>query len=178
MQVRTLRRGLQGTSVAVGLAAMGVAFYGAWGPLRLAEPSAAWRPRPPASSLSGESLRTQSSRWDLSSPFWDKPLRAIFARKPAEKKKSVARSVKASRPAQPRVRLPIKLIGTIVEPGRPFAVFTDAQGRCEVRGVGEQIQVGGVCAEVVGIERDEVVLRCGGQTVRIKLAANRPKWWR
>ena len=67
---------------------------------------------------------------------------------------------------------PVKLIGTVLEPNYSMAVFARADGRPELRAVGET--AGG--AEVLRIEADAVTVRYNGQPVvlRVERAATEP----
>jgi hypothetical protein len=61
--------------------------------------------------------------------------------------------------------LPVRLVGTIVDPTRPRGIFVTMLGQMELRAVGEK--AGG--AEVLRIDESSATLSVAGQPVTIKL---------
>lgn len=80
------------------------------------------------------------------------------------------------RPSTPRstaasaVPLPVKLTGTIVEPGQSLAVLVTADGRSGIYGVGER--VGDVL--VVSVEQDRASVTFNGTTTVLKVEGRAP----
>lgn len=71
----------------------------------------------------------------------------------------------ASNPAAAAAPLALKLLGTIVEPGRSLAMLSTASGKPELRGVGEEIDG----AQILQIEQDRVTARHNGRPVTLEL---------
>ncbi len=64
---------------------------------------------------------------------------------------------------------PVSLIGTIEESGFTLAVLRTADGRTEIRGVGESFEAGGGAVRVRSIEGRVVMVEAGGRVFSLSL---------
>lgn len=94
-------------------------------------------------------------------PLYDPP-----KPKPAPKPRS--KPVVVRQPKQPR--LDWTLVGTIIDSGRSVAILTDASGKTDIRGQGEEVELSPSGVLVRKIESDAVTLEIGGDksTLRLK----------
>ena len=90
-------------------------------------------------------------------PAWSLDLRRPLVDAPRATDASIEQSAGSS--------LPVRLVGTIVDPARPRGIFVTMLGQMELRGVGEK--AGG--AEVLRIDERSATLSVAGQPVTIKL---------
>lgn len=73
-------------------------------------------------------------------------------------------------PVAPQVAKPVltvKLAGTIVEPGHSKAMLVTADGRTELKGVGQKSGD----AEILSIEEKKITVRFHGEVVELKVAS-------
>lgn len=72
--------------------------------------------------------------------------------------------------AEPLVTpLTIRLLGTVVEPGRTLAMFSTGPAQIEFKGVGQAIGSGMERVEVVEIYRRQAVVRFRGQLIKVAI---------
>lgn len=95
---------------------------------------------------------------------WFEPIWAMNLRRPLydqpQPVTSVARPVKKAPPP-----LPIRLAGTVVEPGRSVAMFITAGGKIELKGEGDTVGE----AEVLSIGQDGATVRYRGKRIELTL---------
>lgn len=83
-------------------------------------------------------------------------------------------------PVQPVVRKPLtpvvkeprldwSLDGTIIDPARSIAILTDASGKTDLRGVGEEVELSPAGVLVRKIESDQVTLEVRGKKSTLRL---------
>lgn len=121
--------------------------------------TAAYRPSPagpaaqaPTPSSGPNPCASQPANLDRYALIWQRELRKpIFDAPPA---------AAASRP-----QLALKLLGTVVEPGYTYGMFTTAKGEQQLVGVGQRIDG----AEVKSIEDGSVTVLFGGETLTLKV---------
>ena len=75
--------------------------------------------------------------------------------------------VRPSQAEMPDAVLGLTLRGTIVEKGHSVAVFSTVDSPVEIRGIGERVGDPGNEAEIVEVQRDQVVLRYQGDLVTL-----------
>jgi hypothetical protein len=77
----------------------------------------------------------------------------------------------APAPTQAQVTVPVRLVGTVVEPGFSYAMLRNSAGEVKTVGVGESVD--GV--EVVSIVPGSAVVRYSGQTATLKVEVEENK---
>jgi hypothetical protein len=88
-------------------------------------------------------------------PAWSRDLRRPLTDAP----------VLAQQPQAAATALPVRLVGTILDPDRPRGIFVTVRGQMELRGAGEK--VGGV--DVLRIDERGATVSVGGQPVTLKV---------
>ncbi|MEK6250082.1 MAG: hypothetical protein N2C12_17995, partial [Planctomycetales bacterium] len=63
---------------------------------------------------------------------------------------------------------PLKLLGTMIEPGKSVAMLQNSSGKVILRSVGDFIDVTSKSVKVQSIERETVMVHYRGQDVQIK----------
>lgn len=94
-------------------------------------------------------------------PFWDRPLRSPLFDPPVV--------VETPPPPPPPPPLTIRLVGTVVEPGRALAILVNAAGKIEMKAVGQTTGDPAQPAEILAVERDHVSVRYAGETRELAL---------
>jgi type II secretory pathway component PulC len=106
-------------------------------------------------------VSSAAARIDENAEVWGRPYRRPLEDAPPVVSQPVVAPVKAP-------PLNLKLMGTILEPGRERAIFSTAKGVSVLRKVGETVGDTSA-AEVVQIARDQVVVRYNGELVTLVL---------
>jgi len=94
-------------------------------------------------------------------PYWERPLRRPLFDPPP-----VVETPPAPPPPPP---LNLRLVGTILEPGRAVAVLANAAGKIEMKAVGQSTGDPGQPAEILEVHRERVVVRYAGETRELLL---------
>jgi len=90
-------------------------------------------------------------------PHWDKPLRRpLFDPPPV---------VVPPPKKEPPPPLNVRLVGTIIEPGKTIAMLTNARNSLEFKQVGDTLGAGKALATITSIENSRVVVQYAGETV-------------
>lgn len=136
----------------------------AWGVLRTTPVSLELQDniRPIVPNGNQEPMTSAAAKINENDEVWSRPYRRPLVDLPPVASSPVVAQVKAP-------PLNLKLMGTILEPGRERAIFSTAKGVSELRKVGETVGDAPASAEVVQIARDRVVVRYNGELVTLEL---------
>lgn len=166
MHVRRTRYSLVASALVCGIGAVGALAWGSFSPIAVALTSGPSIKRrsttasPNGATIDGLALESFTTLWGKR---LQKPLREDAAGTEA-----AART--AAQAAQQKAALAFVLVGTMIESeGFSRAMFSVPPGNVELRGVGESVGVPPANAEVVVIERNQVVVRYQGRLVTLRL---------
>jgi len=160
MPIRRLRTLLWALSITLSLASLSAVSWAVWWPYHASLPQSTPATREKsASDDPGLSFgRPTLSQFE---GLWDKRLRRPLYDPPPPTPKVA--EVKKLPPLQ------IKLLGTIIEPGKSQAMLATPRGTVELKRVGDTIDSEQPPAELVTIERDRVVLKRQGDLITLEI---------
>ena len=97
----------------------------------------------------------------LQRPLVDPPPKPVVEKKPVV--------VKTKPKPPPRVKLPLTLIGTIINPPNNLAILSDSSGKFDVKAVGESLELDPVGMEIESIGSEQVVIAFNGNRETFEL---------
>jgi len=159
MLLRGRRRLLSVSALAMFLCAAGSLVWGLWLPAVVEAPS--WAATAPTLARQATAVSASRPALEHFAAWWDRPLRPPLFDPPP-----VVETPPAPPPPPP---LAVRLVGTILEPGRPVAILVNAAGKIEMKSIGQTAGDPAQPAEILEVHRERVVVRYAGERRELTL---------